>query len=114
MTVPERRRHVRVPCDAPLLVSVEAPVRGQGRNLVGRIRNVAEGGLHVLLPELLPRGTRVTLIHLPPEEAPDVPAVSVEAQVAWAEPTPDALRLYRHGVSFLGSASRLIAALQGR
>ncbi len=114
MTAPERRRHARVPCDAPLLVSIEAPARGQSRNLVGRVRNVAEGGLHVLLPELLPRGTRVTLIHLPSEEAPDVPAVSVEAQVAWAEPAPDALRLYRHGVAFLGAASRLVAALRGR
>jgi hypothetical protein len=111
VNVTERRRYQRRNCDRPIIIAV-----GEGqasRTIVGRVADVSDGGFRAHLPQALARGTRVEVIELPPESAPDQRALTVEAQVAWVEAAPDPMRRYQHGFAFLGSGARLVATLLG-
>jgi len=89
----ERRRHRRYTLELPVRCRVEEPAGGPSQNLPGHTLNLSEGGLALVLPTSLARGTEVTLLL----DLPEGPAV-VEATVVWVGPAAEEEGGGRHGL----------------
>lgn len=108
------RNHPRFPCDVPVTVVLSSDSEGHTRTPTdGRLQNVNEEGVLVVLPERIPPGSRLSLVATDASHA-EAPSVKIGATVVWVGPTPDAPPSYQHGLRFLRPEPALLLYLTGR
>lgn len=94
---PERRRHARVDCIAPVHIVA------QERTFLGITDELSTGGLRVRCHSSLEVGERVGVrLHFSGS-----PGVLVDAEVVWVKPQRLALRFVRLGAAALDTLCRL-------